>query len=161
LGIGVVVIEDTSAPDVGESTEEIPVVPDSAVDDSGRTDLFGAAGSLTGLRFNGRTLVRALVLAAWAVSLLVVGLVFYDDFAQIAPPIPRWWVLLCGMAVACASVIVLSDVDEPDVEDGTAGHEFHELDWSRKELYSVRVTDVVWALVELLPIVVLAATMWR
>ncbi|MCE7883868.1 MAG: hypothetical protein DYH08_08420 [Actinobacteria bacterium ATB1] len=144
---------------VGETTEEIPPVPIAPGDESG--ELFGAAGSLRGLRFNGRTLVRAIVFAVWAVGLAVVGLFFYVDLAELSPAVPRWWVLLCSIVLAAFAVVVLSDVDEPDVEDGSAGHEFHELDWSRKELYALRSTDLAWALVELAPLVAILVTIWR
>ncbi|MCC7078784.1 MAG: hypothetical protein IT198_16830 [Acidimicrobiia bacterium] len=153
----------TPGPVIGETTEEIPVVPERNAPSSAPTDveLFGAAGSLRGLRFNGRTLMRALVLAVWALALGVFGLAFYGTFARVAPTIPRWWVVLGAVALGVAVVVILSDVDEPDVEDGTAGHEFHELDWSRKELYSVRALDVAWALVELSPLLALVLTVWR
>jgi hypothetical protein len=153
---------------VGESTEEIPpvtgpvIVPTTGPDaDETSTEVFGAAGSLRGLRFNGRTLVRALVLGLWALGLAVVGLFFYPDLAEIAPTIPRWWTVLCSVVLAAFAILVLSDVDEPDVEDGSTGHEFHELDWSRKELYALRPIDIAWGLVELAPLLAILVTVWR
>lgn len=150
-------------PAIGETTEEILRVPARSAPTPSRSEaeLFGAAGSLRGSRFNGRTLMRALVLAVWALALGTFGFAFYGTFARIAPSIPRWWVILGCVALGAAVVVILSDVDEPDVEDGTTGHEFHELDWSRRELYAVRPADIAWALVELSPLLALVLTVWR
>lgn len=128
----------------GEITEELVLAE----------ELFGVAGSLRGMRFNGKTLIRALVVGVWGIATLVIGAVGFDTFARIAAGVPRWSVLAAGAALVAGAVVILGDVDEEDVEDSTTGREFHELEWNRRQLYAITPSDVAWALVELSPLVV-------
>jgi hypothetical protein len=74
-----------------------------------------------------------------------------------------------GVAAAETGDVEVTEPTDPSRESGrhdlgvssreTAGEsdDFHELDWNRRELYSLRPVDVAWAAVELAPLFVFVA----
>ncbi len=98
-------------------------------------------------------MLRAVVLACWLATFAWAATYGFARVQDLAPGTSRW-LLVAGIGVLGVALLgYFSAVEDPDIPETTSAADFHELEWSRRQLYAVRPRDAGWAICELAPLV--------